>query len=100
MMTRASIIRELNKRGFNACAVTNEKNGVALYILTNRVRCMGASAILDRVALQEFAKRHHTKKIVVFPSSVHEMILLPDAELFELDVMSQMVADINANEVK
>ena len=29
MMTRASIIRELNKRGFNACAVTNEKNGVA-----------------------------------------------------------------------
>ena len=29
MMTRESIIRELNKRGFNACAVTNEKNGVA-----------------------------------------------------------------------
>lgn len=87
------------------CGMVGEEFGldmetsVPLYILTNRVRCMGAGAILDRVALQEFAKRHHTKKIVVFPSSVHEMILLPDAELFELDVMSQMVADINASEV-
>lgn len=76
---------------------------VPMFVLTNKKKLRGASAILNNKALVEFGAKYHTKKLVVLPSSIHEMILIPyDEEMveFELDELSQLVTMVNNTEVK
>lgn len=70
-----------------------------LYIISNTCRMKGASAVLNKKALEEFGKEHHTDRIVVLPSSVHEMILVPYIEDVSLDYFSEMVGEVNSSEV-
>ena len=49
--------------------------------------------------LAEFGERYHTNKIVVLPSSVHEMLLVPYTEEIDLDTFSDMVGQVNSSEV-
>ena len=37
----------------------------------------GASAVLNREAVKVFAEIENVKRIIVIPSSIHEMILIP-----------------------
>ena len=41
----------------------------------------------------------YTNKIVVLPSSVHEMLLVPYTEEIDLDTFSDMVGQVNSSEV-
>lgn len=50
---------------------------VPMYILTNEFKNRGASAILDKKALANVGKKLGTHKLIVLPSSIHEMIVLP-----------------------
>lgn len=50
----------------------------AQYIVTNTINFRGASAILDMVALKELAQKLNVHKFIVLPSSIHEMIIIPD----------------------
>lgn len=70
------------------------------FIISNTSRVKGASAILNKKALAEFGERYHTNKIVVLPSSIHEMLLVPYTEEIDLDTFSDMVASVNASEVE
>ena len=70
-----------------------------LYVLTNTSKTKGASAILNKKALVEFGKKHNTDKIVVLPSSVHEMLLIPYTEETDIDTFSAMVEEVNNAEV-
>lgn len=70
-----------------------------LYVLTNKSKVKGASAILNKKALAEFGKKHNTDKVVVLPSSVHEMLLVPYTEEIDIDTFSEMVEEVNNAEV-
>lgn len=69
------------------------------YVISNTVRFRGASAILNKEMLSEFGRKHNTNKIVVLPSSIHEMLLLPYAEEMDIDEFSAMVGEINGAQV-
>ena len=69
------------------------------FIISNTSRVKGASAILNKKVLAEFGERYHTNKIVVLPSSVHEMLLVPYTEEIDLDTFSDMVGQVNSSEV-
>lgn len=71
----------------------------ALYVVSNRCKMKGASAILDRDMLRGFAKRHGVNELVVLPSSIHEMLVLPFDTSIDIDAMSEMVREINATKV-
>ena len=71
-----------------------------LYVVTNRAKYRGASAILDKAVLKEFGKKHKIKKLAVLPSSIHEMLIMPYNDSINMDDLSFMVADINANQVE
>lgn len=71
-----------------------------LYVITNKVQYRGASAILDREALREFGKQHGVGKLVVLPSSIHEMLIVPYDEDMNMDDLSCMVKDVNAQIVE
>ncbi|SHI97178.1 hypothetical protein SAMN02745229_03916 [Butyrivibrio fibrisolvens DSM 3071] len=70
-----------------------------MYIITNRKKMKGASAICDRKHLAEFTEQHHTKKLLVLPSSVHEMIIIPYTDDMDIEMFSDMVSQVNASEV-
>lgn len=69
------------------------------FVLSNKLKIRGASAILNKKVLADFGKRYHTKKIVVLPSSVHEMLLVPYTEEIDLETFSEMVGEVNSTQV-
>ena len=73
--------------------------GTPLYVFSNESRTKGASAILDKKKLERVAWKHKTDKLVVLPSSVHEMLVVPFEDSLSLEAMSAMVRDVNENEV-
>lgn len=74
--------------------------GNPFYVVKNASGVNGASAILDRKALVEFGREHGIEKILVLPSSIHEMLIVPYEEcLMDLDEYSEMVRSINEAEV-
>ena len=63
----------------------------------------GASAVLNREAVKVFAEIENVKRIIVIPSSIHEMILIPcyeneDVEE-ELKRCSEIVELVNEEKV-
>lgn len=71
-----------------------------IYVITNKTFYKGASAILDKKVLNEWGKGFQTERIIVIPSSVHEMILIPDDGKADIKMYSTMVKEINESIVK
>lgn len=69
------------------------------YVLTNKNKIKGASAILNKKILSEFGKKYNTEKIVAIPSSIHEFLILPYTEEMNIDDFSKMVNEVNFEQV-
>lgn len=71
-----------------------------MYIISNHSRQKGASAILNKEILKQFANEHNCKKLVILPSSVHECILIPcvDGEV-DIESFDNMVQEVNSTQV-
>lgn len=78
-----------------------EASGVddRIYVISTESGIKGASAVLDKKIMNEFAKAHKTSQIAVLPSSIHEMLLIPDTEGFCEEELSFMVESVNEAEV-
>jgi len=72
---------------------------MTLHIVSNSSYVKGASSILNREALSEYARELGVNKIVVLPSSIHEMIIMPFNSSVNLDNLSAMVKEINETQV-
>lgn len=67
---------------------------IPIYVVTDRDMNRGAAAILNRQAIKDFAEKHEIDKIIMLPSSVHEVLILPyNSE--SMDELSEMVKDVN-----
>lgn len=66
-----------------------------LYVLTIRSQLKGAGAIIDKEVLKQFAKLKHTRCLGILPSSVHEFLLMPDADEFSIEELSEVVSMVN-----
>lgn len=91
----AKIMSEL--MGFEYSEEMDEET--PFFVITNKSKVKGASAILNKKVLAEFGERYHTNKIVVLPSSIHEMLLVPYTEETDLETFSSMVSEVNSSEV-
>lgn len=76
-----------------------EMEDMPIYILTNKSKIKGASAILNRKVLKELADKYCTDKIIAMPSSIHEFLVIPYKEQYDIDKLSEMVKEINLIEV-
>lgn len=77
----------------------HQKDEIKMYVLTNRVKINGASAMLYSDKIRELAKRLQTD-IMILPSSVHEVLLLPDDHEQEYAFYRQMVEEVNTTQVE
>ena len=69
-----------------------------LYVLTTRTGISGACAIVTSSCVEILAERLD-RDILVLPSSVHEMLLLPDWGDWETEALQKIVSDVNRNVV-
>ncbi len=69
------------------------------YVITNKSRIKGASAILNRKAIEEVARKYEVEKVVILPSSIHEMLIVPYTDEMSLDEFSAMVEAVNESQV-
>ena len=76
-----------------------EMEDIPIYILTNKSKIKGASAILNRKVLKELADKYCTDKIIAMPSSIHEFLVIPYKEQYNIDKLSEMVKEVNLTEV-
>lgn len=70
------------------------------YVITNDSMFKGASAILDKVSLKILGDKLNVCRFIVLPSSIHEMIVIPDCGEFNTDSLGEMVRDINEQQVR
>ncbi len=73
-----------------------EMEDMKMYVLTNENQFFGAGVMLYPHILKECAKVME-EDIVILPSSVHEIILVPYKKCLNLSHMSEIVCQVNAS---
>lgn len=76
-----------------------QKEDINLYVLTNREKLYGASAMLYSDKVRELADRLKSD-LMILPSSVHEVLLLPDDREQQYDFYRKMVEEVNTTQVE
>ena len=69
-----------------------------LYVLTNEQRVNGASCLLYSELIREFA-READSNVYILPSSIHEVILILEKEMDDIDRFKAMVESANGTVV-
>lgn len=75
------------------------KDETGMYVLSNTERLNGAAAILYSGVLEAFAKKFG-RNLFILPSSVHEVILIPDEKQVEKKKLEEMVRDVNMTQLE
>lgn len=70
-----------------------------MYVLSNRLRSFGAAALLYDGRLEGIGA-YLKSNYYVLPSSVHEVIVIPEREAAGKEALSAMVAEINRTQVE
>ena len=70
-----------------------------LYVLTNERKNYGAATILYKGELRKASKTLGTDKLCVIPSSVHEVLLLPEVTAKCREEIDEMVREVNSTTV-
>ena len=66
-----------------------------MFVLTTHNKLHGAVGMLNKELLNAFMKRHKTEKLIILPSSTHEVLLLPYSdEMVKMDLY-EMVREVN-----
>ena len=80
------------------CKMEDDSINKKMYVVTNKLRLRGASSILNNDILKEVSDKLETKKFVILPSSIHEIIVVPYFDDCE-DYFDEMVTDVNKTNV-
>ncbi len=70
-----------------------------MLILTNTNQCFGASCIMYKGLLKRFADKIEDN-LYILPSSVHEVILLPEGQTKKPNLLLQMVQEVNETQLE
>jgi len=70
----------------------------SIYVLTNQNGINGASCLLYENTIKDFADRIGSD-LIILPSSIHEVLLIPDSSSFDYRTFRDMVRTINAHDV-
>lgn len=72
--------------------------GVPMYVLTNKEEILGASAMLYSEEIKKLAERLDSD-LLILPSSLHEIILLPDNQKEGYSFYREVVSEVNRTQV-
>ncbi len=92
----ASLLGQMFEDNSQAIEDLEEIRDYPMFVLTNQVQYLGAAALLYSQILKKCADIIEDD-IVILPSSVHEVILVPYRNDVDLEEMSDMVRQVNAS---
>lgn len=69
-----------------------------MFVMSNETKVNAASGMIFTEKLQEFAELHGCNMFIL-PSSIHEILLVPDDGLTDVDSLAQMVHEVNSTQV-
>jgi hypothetical protein len=75
-----------------------ENEDLPMYVLTNKDRTFGAACLTYQNVFSDISD-HFQSSLFVLPSSIHEVIILPDSGRFSKEELEEMVTEINECEV-
>lgn len=79
--------------------VKKSESAPRMYVLTNNIRSFGAATILYNGKLKEIGEKVEDNYYIL-PSSVHEVIIIPESEAPGRQMLTEMVVEINATQVE
>ncbi|MBO5550420.1 MAG: hypothetical protein J5966_00540 [Lachnospiraceae bacterium] len=85
----------LDEMGVPADDISNE---TPTYILSNKERINGAAVMVYDGVLRKFASNLGTD-LFILPSSVHELILVPECSVRDPESLMEMIAEVNDTQV-
>lgn len=69
-----------------------------MFVMSNATKVNAASGMIFTEKLQEFAELHNCNMFIL-PSSIHELLLVPDNGSMDVDTLAQMVHEVNTTQV-
>ena len=98
------LMRNIAKSGMGAFEDPEEADAMLedadpLYILSNSQRLYGAACICYENVLANFAENIEADRLLVIPSSVHEVLLALDFPSSSCTYFSGLVQEVNMNDV-
>ena len=78
--------------------IRNKEDGVSMYVLTNDTGINGATCILYDNVIKHFAKVQESN-IFILPSSIHEVMLVPENTETEPEFLISLVVEANQSAV-
>lgn len=69
-------------------------------VLTNHYKLHGAVGMIHKEILNQYMKENQTEKIVILPSSIHEVLLIPCDDSNDIGYLQGMVKEVNATQVQ
>ncbi len=75
-----------------------EDTEIPMYVLTNQDRIFGAACILYQDCFHEF--QNQGINLYILPSSIHEVILVPDCKQIQEEELIKMVKEVNETQVE
>lgn len=104
VMSMASVMMELlsDRLDEEGCKefydMVVSENDVPMYVCTNTSKINGAGVILYENLLKDFAQKVGTD-FYILPSSVHETLLIPVSDQFDVETLRAMVCEVNMTQV-
>jgi hypothetical protein len=91
------IIGDSENRDFFDIPEDDDKR-ISMFVLTNEAKINGAACILYKKVIKDFAKEID-RDIYIIPSSIHEVILVPQEKSVSIEELNNMVVQVNEDEV-
>lgn len=76
------------------CNVDMKEMSGRMYCMTNSAKYFGASCMIQEEKLHEFCEKIKSDLIII-PSSVHEILIVPDKNEFEREGINEIIKDVN-----
>lgn len=95
------IVSELDQSDFSenmGDSEYSENPDIPMTVLTNRDRAYGAACMTYEGVFEDISD-YYAASLFILPSSIHEVIVVPDYGKYSKDELEDMVTDINASEV-
>ena len=96
---RSKMSDELPEELLQELAFLEEREcGVNMFVLTNETGVNGATCILYENVIMQFAKVQESN-VFILPSSIHEVMLVPESEETDAELLSSLVREANQSAV-
>ncbi len=101
MTSMDEVLKDIMER--NQCFMPLPEQGVDaavgnMYVLTNAKRIFGATSMLYSRRLEELSDRFGTG-LYILPSSIHEVIILPESDTCDVEYIRDMISEVNETQV-